>query len=66
MVLYKREIYYLMEKSNIGGKRLNAGRKKSEEPTHPFYCRIPISIYAELSDYVHKAVEAHKAKSFLK
>ncbi len=49
--------------SKQGGKRLNAGRKKSE-PTHPFYCRIPISIYAELSDYVHKAVEAHKAKSF--
>lgn len=37
-----------------------------QEPTQPFYCRIPISIYAELSDYVHKAVEAHKAKAFLK
>lgn len=48
-----------------GGLRPNAGRKKSE-PTHPFYCRIPISIYSELSDYVHKAVEAHKAKSFFK
>ncbi len=53
-------------KNNHGGKRLNAGRKKSDEPTQPFYCRIPISIYSELSDYVHKAVEAHKAKSFLK
>ena len=48
-----------------GGKRLNAGRKKSE-PTQPFYCRIPISIYSELSDYVHKAVESHKAMSFPK
>jgi len=37
-----------------------------KEPTQPFYCRIPISIYSELSDYVHKAVEAHKAKSFPK
>ena len=54
-----------MEKQNRGGKRQNAGRKKSE-PTQPFYCRIPISIYTDLSDYVHKAVEAHKAKSFLK
>ncbi len=53
-------------KNNHGGKRLNAGRKKSDEPTQPFNCRIPISIYSELSDYVHKAVEAHKAKSFLK
>lgn len=51
-----------MEKiyTNRGGKRPNAGRPK-EEPTQPFYCRIPISIYDELSDYVHKAVEEHKA-----
>ena len=56
-----------MEKTytNRGGARQNAGRKKSE-PTQPLYCRIPISIYSELSDYVHKSVEAHKAKSFLK
>ena len=54
-----------METKNRGGARPNAGRKKAE-PTQPFYCRIPVSIYAELSDYVHKAVETHKAKSFLK
>ena len=53
-------------KNKRGGARPNAGRKRSDEPTQPFYCRIPISIYSELSDYVHKAVEAHKAKSFLK
>lgn len=51
--------------NNRGGKRINAGAKK-KEPTQPFYCRIPISIYAELSDYVHKAIESHKAMSFPK
>ena len=54
-----------MEKQKRGGARTNAGRKKSE-PTQPFYCRIPKSIYSELSDYVHKAVEAHKVSSSLK
>lgn len=58
-----------MKTENRGGVRTSLtkkiGRPKSE-PTQPFYCRIPISVYAELSDYVHKAVEAHKAKSFLK
>ena len=43
-----------------GGARQNAGRKKSE-PTQTFYCRIPISIYAKLSDYVHKLLKRTKA-----
>lgn len=58
-----------MKKENRGGVRTSLNKKigrPKEEPTHPFYCRIPISIYAELSDYVHKAVEAHKSKSFPK
>ncbi len=54
-----------METKNRGGARPNSGRKKSE-PTQPLYCRIPISIYSELSDYVHKAVEANKRSSSLK
>lgn len=50
-----------MNKNNHGGKRQNAGRKKSEL-TKPFYCRIPISIYSELSEYVHEKVKLHKSK----
>lgn len=58
-----------MKTENRGGARTSLnkkiGRPKSE-PTQPFYCRIPISVYSELSDYVHKYVEAHKTKSSLK
>jgi hypothetical protein len=54
-----------MNQNKRGGARPNAGRKKSEA-TEVLYCRVPKSIFIELSDYVHKAVEAHKAKSFLK
>lgn len=49
---------------NRGGVRTSLtkkiGRPKSE-PTQPFYCRIPISIYSELSKYVHEKVKQHKS-----
>lgn len=45
-----------------GGKRPNSGRKKSEQ-TKPLYCRIPVSIYSEILEYVQNAVKYHKSES---
>ena len=55
-----------MNNNNHGGKRVGAGRKPNPEKSQILFRNIPISIYDSIAEYVDKAVEAHKAKSFLK
>lgn len=53
----------MIKKENRGGVRTSTTKKigrPTEEETTQFYCRVPNSIFKEVSDHVHSAVKARK------
>lgn len=48
-------------KSNRGGKRAGSGQKKRyNEPTTTFSCRVPVSRKSAISEVVHKILHDYR------